>query len=579
MARSLARNTQLFVSTLDVNTDADLITACNGGDTFELKVLDGYSFSQDVATQEVGVNESESSCAGSGLARGTLSFNTALNPVDVSFSTYVRPYTSTIDIAGATGGGNWADCVERVLWASAMGDKTSWDTVIDEGILPGTAAPGTAEVIISQDASSIKYGLGASNTNSLMDLTLFFVLEQTTYKILDFNISTAEVDFSIDGIATINWTGQGSRVIEDEPSHNYIKSASWVAGTNYLAVPTTTTTTFLRNKLGVLEMRDNEAGAFNYATQTATETGLVIESAPPVSGVVDLTTMTGADDDYIGGIIYNSTKDQWAFISDNETTTDTVTVSNVYDTMVAGWEDLDTCNLYTSAQVGIGDVSTFTYVTATGVMTLVTATATLDDAYNGGRALNLVTGEWASIIDFETTGDTATIASADRALVALWTASSDEVAFFTAAQNAGVTYCIPITGGTLTLENNMTYLTPEELAIVNLPLAGFAGTRAISGSFTAYLNTGAQGSGGLLQDMLGRIQTSVSNNYHLKFLMGGSTGRRVEFDVEHANISVPTTNVEDLITTEISFSAKPWDNTNNEASFEDTNELVIEYFD
>ena len=127
----------------------------------------------------------------------------------------------------------------------------------------------------------------------------------------------------------------------------------------------------------------------------------------------------------------------------------------------------------------------------------------------------------------------------------------------------------------------MTYLTPEELAIVNLPLAGFAGNRVTSGSFTAYLNTGAQGTGGLLQDMLAKIQTSVSNNFHIKFRMGGASTvtPRVDFDILHANLSVPTTNVEDLITTEISFSAKPWDDTNNEASFEDTNELTITYYD
>ncbi|GAF93172.1 unnamed protein product, partial [marine sediment metagenome] len=137
----------------------------------------------------------------------------------------------------------------------------------------------------------------------------------------------------------------------------------------------------------------------------------------------------------------------------------------------------------------------------------------------------------------------------------------------------------PITGATLSLENNMTYLTPEELAIVNLPLSGFAGNRVTSGSFTAYLNTGAMGTGGLLQDMLAKIESSVSNNFHILFKMGGAGTPRVEFDIPHANLSVPTTNVEDLITTEISFSAKPWDSTAAAASFEDTNELTITYYD
>ena len=241
MARSLARNTKLYATTLDINGTAtgDLLTSCDPENTFEIKVLDGYSFSQDVATQEVGVNESDSSCAGSGLARGTLSFNTALNPVDVSFSTYVRPFTSVEDVTGASN--TFADCVERILWGSTMGTATAW-TNMD----PAEASPLTHFVEV-QDATNIKFGLGSSNANELLSLTLFFVLEQTTYKILDFNVSTAEVDFSIDGIATINWSGQGSRVLEDEVAHAYIKGASWVADTKYLSVPTTTTDTFLRN--------------------------------------------------------------------------------------------------------------------------------------------------------------------------------------------------------------------------------------------------------------------------------------------------------------------------------------------
>ena len=79
-----------------------------------------------------------------------------------------------------------------------------------------------------------------------MPLTLYFVLEQTTYKITDFNVSTAEVDFSIDGIATINWSGNGSRVLEDLDAHTTL--LGFTADSDYKGVPATTTQTFLRNK-------------------------------------------------------------------------------------------------------------------------------------------------------------------------------------------------------------------------------------------------------------------------------------------------------------------------------------------
>lgn len=558
MARSLARNTKLFVTTLDDN-----IGSCTGLNTFEVKVLDGYSFSQDVATQEIGVNESDSSCAGAGLARGTLSFNTALNPVDVSFSTYVRAYDNDVDVQG-TAGTN-ADCVERILWASAMGTEASWTEVTTGG------GPSATQVVEAQNADSIRFGLATSNNNSLLDLTLYFNLEQTTYKILNFNVSSAEVDFSIDGIATINWTGQGSRVLEDDIVHTAING--WTARVvdtlnDYSPVPATTTTTFLRNKLSVLELNDNDLYGFD-PTSASDETDTI--NGTPAGGVVALTgTITGTDA-YLGGVIYNNATNEWALINANDTTS--VTVSDVYDNMVSNWSSGQSVQIWVAAQ---DDLDVISGTPAGGVINLV-GTIAGTNAYAQGRIVNIVTGEWATVVSNNTTS--VTVSSSDATLVNGWTGTPD-VALYTSLQNAGVVYCIPITGATLTLENNFTYLTPEELAIVNLPLAGFAGNRVISGSFTAYLNTGAMGTGGMLQDMLEKIQESVSNNYHLHFYMGGSPGDipRVDYVIQHANVSIPTTNVEDLITTEIVFAGKPWDETNNEASFEDTNELTVEYY-
>jgi hypothetical protein len=490
MARSLARNTKVFASSL---TKANLTTGnMTDQNTFELKVLDGYSFSQDVASQEIGVNEadSEAGCASLGLARGTLAFNTALNPVDVSFSTYVRPYQNSLETDGGDTGstGDWTDCVERILWACAMGSTASWTTVTSTGAAAG-------EVIESQTASTIQFGLGKSNVNELLPLTLCFVLENATYVIEQFNVGTAEVDFSIDGIATINWSGTGSRVNEDENVHNILKTGgTGTAGTHWQSVPATTTTTFLRNKLSTLELKNNE-GVKTTGDASGTLTSI---SSQTITTDMDLSAYTG-DDTLVGGRIYSADDDAWAAIIAHTTTgtNDTVTVSSADD--ISTWDD----------------------------------------------------------------------------------ALPNDLDVFKPGSHAAIEYCIPITGGTLSLENNITYLTPEELAIVNLPLAGFAGNRVTSGNFTAYLNTGAQGSAGLLQDLLAKIEESVSNNYELKLHMGNASTAtpRVDFTIAHAQVGIPTTNVEDIISTEVSFSAKPWDTGNDVASFEDTNELVINYYD
>lgn len=481
MARSLARNTRLIVSTQ--SPDLLLPANCDTTNTFEIKVLDGYSFSQDATTQEIGISE-----AGTTPVRGTLGFNTALNPVDVSFSTYVRPYVNPSDLDGTVG--NSADCIERPLWASAMGTLTSWNTSI--------ATPAAGEIFEAQSASTLTMGLGSSNNNELMKLYLYFVLENTTYVVEDFNVSTAEVDFSIDGIATINWSGMGSRLNENEDVHaritdstdgDYLTQSLDNTG-DYLGVPATTTTTFLRNKLSTMDLKDNS-----------------IETVPTLDN--DAVAVGGITGQVISLTATLSAGDQAALIGGRAHNTSATSTENPYATIVA------------------------------------------------------------------TTATTVTVSVAED--ITAW-AIGDIVDYYAKTEHAGVVYSIPVTGATLTLENNMSYLTPEELAIVNLPLAGFAGNRVISGTFNAYLNTGAAGTGGMLQDLLAKIE-EVSNNFELIFHMGGSATAtpRVDFTVAHAQISVPSTSVEDVISTEITFTGKPWDVANDVGSFEDTNELSISY--
>lgn len=485
MARSLSRNTQLFISTQAGGISGTPTTE----NLFEVKVLDGYSFSQDVANVEIGVNE-----AGTAPVRGTLAFNTALNPVDVSFSTYVRAYENTLDVNGDTAAST--DCVERPLWASAMGTSASWATVTGTGAAAG-------EVITAQTSSALTFGLDASNSNELLDLTLYFVLENTTYVVDDFNAATSEVDFSIDGIATINWSGQGSLVTEDK-NFDTAYFAALTAATEYTAVPATTASTFLRNKLSALTLKQNVTDTPEYASGTATlltiaDNTLNFVVADATDFVNAEAALVAAGDTMIGGRIYN------------ETTTEYRTILSI--------TDLDTL-----------------------------------------------------VVDDSESGQTAQAAS--------WSAT-EECVIYSALSNAPVVYNIPITGATLTLENNFTYLTPEELAIVNKPLAGFAGNRVVSGSLTAYLNSGAEGSGGLLQDMLAKVESSVTNNFELVFKMGGTSGRRVEYTLPNCQLSVPTTNVEDIISTEISFISKPTTGSagSEVGSFEATNELSMVYYD
>lgn len=138
-------------------------------------------------------------------------------------------------------------------------------------------------------------------------------------------------------------------------------------------------------------------------------------------------------------------------------------------------------------------------------------------------------------------------------------------------------YTVAVTGGSITIANNLTYLTPANLGVINQPIAYFTGTRAISGSLTAYLRTGNNTSATLLQDFLNNVDTAVETKYALTMAMGGSTNtNRVELGMPLAMLSVPTVSSEQVISTTINFTAQGSQSTNFD--LEQANELLVKYY-
>ena len=145
--------------------------------------------------------------------------------------------------------------------------------------------------------------------------------------------------------------------------------------------------------------------------------------------------------------------------------------------------------------------------------------------------------------------------------------------------NAGpTTYTIAITGGSLTINNNIEYLVPEALGVVNLPCAHFTGARQIGGELTAYLKSGALETAGLLADMLDDL-TTVTQDFHTTINVGGASTDRpiIELDLPHSNISIPAINTESVIGVSIAFSALPYDEVGSVFDLEETNELTVSY--
>jgi len=118
------------------------------------------------------------------------------------------------------------------------------------------------------------------------------------------------------------------------------------------------------------------------------------------------------------------------------------------------------------------------------------------------------------------------------------------------------TYNITLTGGSITISNNMSFLTPESLGVVNTPLGHVTGGRSVTGSLTCYADELDNGSIELYEDML-LATTSVTNKFQLAINVGGGTAPYVQFDMGQCHLEVPSVNIDDVIGYEVNFTALP----------------------
>lgn len=189
-------------------------------------------------------------------------------------------------------------------------------------------------------------------------------------------------------------------------------------------------------------------------------------------------------------------------------------------------------------------------------------------------------GMGTELLNLGTTGQTEILANAVAPVVTapFITNKLSTVTLQAGIGGTGTTYNVPITGGSITINNNVTFLTPDILGTVNKAVGYFTGTRAISGNLTAYLRTGTGNpTSKLLEDVLAQAQTEDENFYKLAVEIGGGTSAtRVVLDMPAVQLQVPTISVEDVISTDISFTAQGY--TGSAYDIEKTNELVVSYY-
>ena len=131
------------------------------------------------------------------------------------------------------------------------------------------------------------------------------------------------------------------------------------------------------------------------------------------------------------------------------------------------------------------------------------------------------------------------------------------------------TYNLVLTGGSVTISNNMTFLTPETLGVVNQPLGHVTGSRSVSGSFTCYLNSEDNSSAELFKNIV-KDTATITNDFTLLFKVGGTSSPRMEVNLATCHLEVPSHSTDDVISLETNFHALP-------STIEGTDEITLKY--
>lgn len=197
-----------------------------GSNVWELPVLDGFSFSQATNVSEIALSEMEDSNRNS--KRGRRAFNDSLAPAEWSFSTYVRPFVSAGTGAGAADTAANHHAVEEALWALMAGDA---------------AYASSSFTGFTSDTTDLNIDFDGSNKSVLGTANIYFVVgnaNKKVYKLTGAVVNEATLNFEIDGIAMIDWSGFAAEVVDDTAS-------GLPTATIYEAV--TATDNFIRNRL------------------------------------------------------------------------------------------------------------------------------------------------------------------------------------------------------------------------------------------------------------------------------------------------------------------------------------------
>jgi hypothetical protein len=498
---------------------------------WEIPVLDGFSFSQATNQSEIALSEMQGS---DGLSRrGNRIFTDSLAPAEWSFSTYVRPY---LDSQGTPE----HHAVEEALWAVMAGaDKYSAATVgggLSTISTSSTVSGATAGTYTINDADTTTGTHPSTAVGWEIDVTI------AANQAITLSIVSAGTGFSAGNTIIIptGSVGGGGAITVD------VDAVSAIGGNFYRNTDADENSPF--GPAVAVPSPTNQAINFSQSNRAVLGTCnlyFVMETSTTNPMVYKLTGAAfneAAIDFEVDGIATIN----WSGFAKNITDLQSQDKVSVVTSKTASTQTVGNVVLDSTDGFKLG------LATAT---TLTAAMFAKDDAVNNTNTF------------------------IRNRLTQLLVSTSDTTAFPSGSYN------LTLTGGNITISNNISYLVPEELGSVNIPIEHVTGGRSVSGNFTCYLtlDTAATTSNplGTSVELFNDMTTGgtnkglekVVNDFDVTFQVGGAVANtpRLFVKIPKCHIDVPNHSVEDVISVETNFAAYTTD-------FNVANEVQLEYY-
>jgi len=516
---------------LHFSRDSRLYMAKDGY-LWSIPVLDGFSFSQATNASEITLNEMEDASGRS--RRGRKMFTDSLSAAEWSFSTYVRPFKSTGSKSNTNGkadsSANHQHAVEEALWV-AMAGKNVY-------------VPGTGKFQHGSTGGAIT-SLAVTSGGTDSDRTA------ATYTVA---VPTAASGSSTG--ATVA-AGSGSNTDGTNAVLSIVVNGSGAAtvtiserGTQF---DTGNTITVDSELIGGGANDDNLVLTVTSESTTSDATDLDInfyDSSRAAIGTFDLYYVFS--DRSAGRLLY---KLENAVVNEASIDFDIDGIASINWSGMAGQiKEVPTglgAGQYTAA-------TTYPNPSAAGAIWIDTDDS---DKFYMSTATTNAAASWYAAID-EGTTDTGNFIRNRLTQLTLAPESTFQstTTFTNAAGNSDsyeTSYSVALTGGNVTISNNISYLTPEELGKVNQPIEHVTGTRTVTGSATCYLassDAATNRSRDLFADLVSDVNT-VINKFAITLQVGGTdtTKPRFEISLPTAHLEIPSHSIEDVISLETNF--------------------------